>query len=61
VLPLALGIGDAGVEMRQPLGIVTIGGIVASTILTIFVVPALYYIFAREKKRTNPPSSQVLA
>jgi HAE1 family hydrophobic/amphiphilic exporter-1 len=61
MLPLALGIGDAGVEMRQPLGIVTIGGIVASTILTIFVVPALYYIFAREKKHNNPQTSQTIA
>ncbi|MGB9701472.1 MAG: efflux RND transporter permease subunit [Candidatus Kapaibacteriota bacterium] len=61
MLPLALGIGDAGVELRQPLGIVTIGGIVASTILTIFVVPALYYIFAREKKHNNPQTSQTIA
>jgi len=50
MLPLALGIGDAGVEIRTPLGIVSVGGIVASTLLTIFVIPALYYIFAKEKK-----------
>jgi HAE1 family hydrophobic/amphiphilic exporter-1 len=52
-LPLAMGIGDAGVEMRQPLGIVTIGGIVASTLLTIYVIPALYYIFAKERKHNT--------
>mgnify|MGYP001054297785 CR=1 FL=1 len=50
MMPLALGIGDAGVEIRTPLGIVSVGGIVASTLLTIFVIPALYFIFAKEKK-----------
>lgn len=50
MLPLALGMGDAGVEIRTPLGIVTIGGIIASTLLTVFVIPSLYYIFAKEKK-----------
>lgn len=57
MLPLALGLGDAGVEIRTPLGIVTIGGIIASTLLTIFVIPALYYIFAREKKQPQPQQS----
>lgn len=49
MLPLAIGIGDAGKEMRMPLGIVAIGGLVASTILTLFVIPALYYLTSRAK------------
>jgi HAE1 family hydrophobic/amphiphilic exporter-1 len=53
MLPLALGIGDTGVEMRTPLGIVTIGGIFASTVLTLYVIPALYILFAREKKHSE--------
>lgn len=53
MLPLALGIGDAGVEIRIPLGIVTIGGIFASTVLTLLVIPALYLIFAKEKKHKD--------
>ncbi len=47
MLPLALGIGDAGKEMRIPLGVVAIGGLIASTILTLFVIPAFYYITAK--------------
>jgi hydrophobic/amphiphilic exporter-1 (mainly G- bacteria), HAE1 family len=44
MLPMALGIGDAGSEMRQPLGIVSIGGIIVSTFMTLYVIPAMYLI-----------------
>ncbi|MDO9578305.1 MAG: efflux RND transporter permease subunit [Candidatus Cloacimonadales bacterium] len=44
MLPMALGIGDAGAEMRQPLGIVSIGGIIVSTFMTLYVIPAMYLI-----------------
>lgn len=44
LLPMALGIGDAGSEMRQPLGVVSIGGLTASAFLTLFVVPASFYL-----------------
>lgn len=47
--PLALGIGDAGAEWRVPLGVVAIGGLAVSTMLTLFVIPAFYYLTAREK------------
>ncbi len=50
MLPLALGMGDAGVEIRQPLGIVSIGGIIASTILTLYIIPAFYLLLHKEKK-----------
>jgi hydrophobic/amphiphilic exporter-1 (mainly G- bacteria), HAE1 family len=49
MLPLALGIGDAGMEWRVPLGVVAIGGLLVSTVLTLFVIPAFYYLTAREK------------
>jgi len=49
MLPMAVGIGSAGVEMRQPLGVVSIGGLLVSTILTLFVIPAFYYLFAKVK------------
>lgn len=51
MLPLAIGIGSSGVEMRQPLGVVSIGGLIISTLLTLFVVPAFYYIFEDRKKK----------
>lgn len=50
MLPMALGLGSAGREFRQPMGIVTIGGLIVSTILTLFVIPALYYLTTRSKK-----------
>jgi HAE1 family hydrophobic/amphiphilic exporter-1 len=53
LLPMALGIGDAGKEMRQPLGIVSIGGLVASTFLTLYVVPACYYLVTSFIKFVN--------
>lgn len=51
MLPLAIGIGSSGVEMRQPLGVVSIGGLLVSTVLTLFVVPAFYYIFEDRKSK----------
>ena len=50
MLPMALGIGDAGSEMRVPLGVVAIGGLIVSMILTLFVIPAIYYLVSRIKK-----------
>jgi hydrophobic/amphiphilic exporter-1 (mainly G- bacteria), HAE1 family len=44
MLPMALGIGDAGREMRIPMGVVAIGGLMVSTALTLFVIPAFYFI-----------------
>ena len=50
MLPMALGIGDAGKEMRTPMGVVSIGGLIVSTILTLVVIPAIFYGFSKEKK-----------
>ena len=49
MLPLAMGIGDAGKEFRIPLGVVAIGGLAVSTVLTLVVIPAFYYLTAKEK------------
>ncbi len=45
-LPLLLATG-AGAESRQPIGIVVVFGVAISAALTLFVVPALYVLFAR--------------
>ncbi len=47
---MALGVGS-GTEMIQPLGIVTIGGLVYATLLTLFVIPCLYMMMNKEKKK----------
>lgn len=46
---MAFGIG-MGAEMIQPLGIVTIGGLIYATILTLYLVPALYMMMNKDKK-----------
>ena len=53
MLPMALGLGAAGREFRQPMGIVTIGGLVVSTILTLFVIPALYNLMVKSPKTVS--------
>lgn len=44
MLPVALSTGD-GSEWRNPMGIVSIGGLLASTLLTLLVVPVVYTLF----------------
>ncbi len=48
MLPMALAIGEAGSEMRQPLGIISIGGIIVATFMTLYVIPALYFLTTRK-------------
>ena len=48
-LPIALSLGDAATS-RQPLGIVIVGGILFSLILTLFVIPAMYTFLSRPRK-----------
>lgn len=49
---LALGMGS-GAEMLQPMAIVTIGGLAYATLLTLFVVPALYDLFNRRPMKNH--------
>jgi len=46
LLPMALGLGQ-GAEIRTPMALAVIGGLVASTVLTLIVVPTIYEIFER--------------
>ncbi|WP_273131193.1 efflux RND transporter permease subunit [Metabacillus sp. HB246100] len=52
LLPLALGIGE-GTEINQPMGLTVIGGLISSTLLTLFVIPVVYSLFDKETRRMN--------
>jgi multidrug efflux pump len=57
-LPLAIGFGE-GSELRQPLGIAIIGGLVASQLLTLLTTPVVYVYI--DKLRTKKPHDRELA
>jgi multidrug efflux pump len=52
-LPIALGLG-AGAGSRRPLGYSIIGGLVLSTLLTLYLVPAVFVVFERLRGRREP-------
>ncbi len=50
MIPLSLGFGDGG-EILAPMGISIIGGLVASTVVTLFIVPVFYSLVEERKQR----------
>jgi multidrug efflux pump len=51
-LPIAMSLGAAATS-RIPLGIVIVGGIIFSLVLTLFVIPAMYSFLSSKKKRNE--------
>ena len=49
ILPIALALG-AGAESRVSMGIVVVGGMLFSTLLTLYVIPAVYSYLSRDYK-----------
>jgi len=56
-VPLAIGFGE-GSELRQPLGVSIIGGLIASQLLTLLTTPVVYVLMDRFRKRA--PAEQAL-
>jgi multidrug efflux pump len=52
ILPIALALG-AGAESRVSMGIAVIGGLVCGSLLTLYVIPAMYALL----KRGHPPAA----
>ncbi len=60
MLPMALALGE-GAELNAPLGRAVIGGLIAATAMTLFVVPAVYSIFSRTLKGKKERDAEIAA
>jgi len=53
IIPMALGIGASVAEFRQPMGVVIMGGIVSSMIMTLWLIPCLEFSLSKKPKGEN--------
>lgn len=60
MVPMALGIGE-GSEIWQPMGISVVGGLLVSTLLTLFIVPSLYAMLEGRKERKEARKAELQA
>ena len=60
MLPIAMGIGE-GAELRQSMGVVLVGGLITSTMLTLLVVPVVYMEFEKWKEKHYKPAGEANA
>jgi Cu/Ag efflux pump CusA len=63
LIPLALGAGEPGKEIQQPMAVVILGGIVTSTFLNMIVIPALYLKYGQVgfRRHEGEPGAQAEA
>lgn len=59
LLPMAIGVGE-GAEVRTPMAITVIGGLLVSTMLTLVVIPVVYSLMDRKKWPSNVTGSDAV-
>ena len=60
MVPMSLGIGE-GSEIWQPMGIAVVGGLLVSTLITLFIIPSLYSMLEGRKERKAAQKAQLEA
>jgi HAE1 family hydrophobic/amphiphilic exporter-1 len=56
LVPMAIGFGE-GAEVRAPMAITVIGGLLVSTVLTLVVIPVMYSLIDRKSWQTEAPAA----
>jgi HAE1 family hydrophobic/amphiphilic exporter-1 len=65
LLPLTIGIGESA-SLRAPMALAVIGGLISSTLLTLIVIPCVYWVFdsfgdlVRGRKKSIPDPVNIL-
>ena len=60
MVPMSLGLGE-GSEIWQPMGIAVVGGLLVSTLITLFIIPSLYSMLEGRKERKAAQKAQLEA
>lgn len=59
LLPMCFGFGE-GASLRSPMALAVIGGLFTSTIMTLVVIPCVYYVFDKKVKGTTGETGETL-
>ena len=57
LVPLAIAGNKPGHEIEYPLAVVILGGLVTSTLLNLFLLPPLYWLFGSDAANPHPANS----
>jgi multidrug efflux pump subunit AcrB len=53
LIPTAMGL-EAGTESNQPLALAVVGGLMSSTLMSLFLVPSIFTLLAKRRTATGP-------